>query len=358
MIFIFPYAPCVVYLLTFTCICHKFKPRVGKYIYIYHTWSIWDLYPNCFKDCTSGSCFQVVDALQLNAGITWVFCWSPNCCQNCCNSSGGTMSVEGVSWRNKTTSLAILRSWPFWDGENVTLSNGMTSNYRGWKGHALNHPWLLLFLGGARVRVCNECLIVVAGRGWNKHQLERGLKWGFAPRRGIQFILVDGSFPRNHGSGIWEWKLPTLKEGSTGSPNNILSVTYKWWFQTFESKIDSPFNSRFLPVAGETSAPPRIHEAEPFPWRIHGAGRFSPTWMVCFFDFYGIGKRAPWIPKNLRSTEWNWSIYQHLLSLKLTARTCKRMVGRLRLVYLVSFWDGFLAGVMFQGVYPLNYPDV
>jgi len=109
-------------------------------------------------------------------------------------------------------------------------------------------------------------------------------------------------------------------------------------------------------MAGEISAPPRI---------LNRTIPMTDSWNWSFFTymngcFYGkcIGKSDPWIPKNPRSTEWNWSIYQDLLSLKLTARTCKRMVGRLRLVYLVSFWDGFLAGAMFQGVYPLNYPDV
>ena len=161
----------------FAYIYHKFEQNVGKYTI--HGAS--GIYIQIASKTALCSCFQVVDTLQLNAGITWVFCWfpqAPNCCQNCCNSSGGTMSVEGVSWRNKTTSLAILWSWPFWDGENVTLSNGkVTSNY----------------IGG------------------------------------------------NHGSGIWECKLPTLKEGSIGSPNNVLSVSYKWWFQTFESKIESLF---------------------------------------------------------------------------------------------------------------------
>ena len=42
-------------------------------------------------------------------------------------------------------------SWPFWDGENVTLFNGyVTSNVWGWKGHELNHLVTVAFFSSKK----------------------------------------------------------------------------------------------------------------------------------------------------------------------------------------------------------------
>ena len=84
------------------------------------------IYPNCFKDCTSGSCFQVVDAVQLNAGITLFFfvdSHKPLLAVKIADIRPEEQWVSRVYLgRNKTTSLAILRfrdpfgmvkTWPF-----------------------------------------------------------------------------------------------------------------------------------------------------------------------------------------------------------------------------------------------------
>ena len=42
--------------------------------------------------------------------------------------------------------LAILRTWPFWDGENVTFSKVKWPPTRGEKGHGLNHLAFLVSL--------------------------------------------------------------------------------------------------------------------------------------------------------------------------------------------------------------------
>ena len=95
--------------------------------------------------------FTILFAPFANCHIITLFCW-PHV------TSIKSYVLWGSRVNREFIQNIIRRFWPFWDGENVTRTQGLlvTSNVWGWKGHGLNHLdcitmiFLKQFLSGSK----------------------------------------------------------------------------------------------------------------------------------------------------------------------------------------------------------------